>query len=345
MPVDPTSLTKALDAINKEYKEKGGAHYGNESSPVARVRSGIPMFDYVTGGGFPIGRVTRLFGGWSSAKSLLSWRCIREAQRMGMICVYYNLEQQYDPVFTASLGVDIDKLIVVEGQRIEEFGEKMKVLIPAAHVHVIDSRAAGSSIDELSVDLDKYPAMALKVRSWARVFDQVEDLMNDENLIIMIDQVRDAFGSGSEKPPGGRQMEHISDLTIHTKRAAWLWYDENGILDPDAKQRKGPSDVVEPDGWELAFKVIKSRVCRPNRTAKVHLDLNTFEFDAVQDLMRATKYFDLPSASYAGGYYRIPGEDKPIHGGKNFRVRLNEDPALMDRLIDELLDVDVKART
>src|SRR5437879_1762190 len=98
MVVDLSLREKTLQKL-RARAEKDGVDLelkrGSEMAQVERISTGSPMLDYATCGGIPIGRWIRFWGGTSSGKSLCAWNIIREAQRLGMDCCYYNIEKQF----------------------------------------------------------------------------------------------------------------------------------------------------------------------------------------------------------------------------------------------------------
>jgi RecA/RadA recombinase len=138
VPVRPEDYDAVVAQINRRYE--GDLKKGNEYEDPLRISTGSIELDAALTGGIPVGRWTRFYGGYHSTKTLTSLNVIREAQNMGMLCAYYNVEKQYDKRFARDkMGVNVDELTVVEGTTIEEIGEKMESLLGVIHLHVIDS--------------------------------------------------------------------------------------------------------------------------------------------------------------------------------------------------------------
>ena len=127
-------LEIAINAIRKKYGENS-LRYGDEQDAIGRISTGSLAFDYATGGGIPIGRFSRFYGGFSSCKSLTCWRVIKQAQAQGMTCAYYNIEKQYDRSLVERIGIDSKSLMVVEGTTIEETSAKMEALLGSVDLH------------------------------------------------------------------------------------------------------------------------------------------------------------------------------------------------------------------
>jgi RecA/RadA recombinase len=200
-PVRPDDYDEIVARINRKYE--GDIRRGDEYEKALRIPTGSLELDIAMGGGIPIGRWSRFYGGYHSTKTLNTLRVIASAQKMGLLAAYYNIEKQYDPVFAGEkLGVDIDDLTVVEGASIEEVGDKMESLFGVVHLHVIDSCSIAVSEDELNADIrDWRPGIA--ARAWGKVFRRLNERFDHtENTVIMVDQVRTNFKTGGEDAPG-----------------------------------------------------------------------------------------------------------------------------------------------
>ena len=110
-----------------------------------------------------------VYGGYHSTKTLTALCVIREAQKLGLTCAYYNVEKQYDVEFARdNLGVDVDALTLVEGASIEEIGDKMEAMLQVCHLHVIDSCSIAVSEDELNADIRDWRP-GITARAWGKV--------------------------------------------------------------------------------------------------------------------------------------------------------------------------------
>jgi recombination protein RecA len=321
MPVNPDDYDDIIARINRKYE--GDIRKGNDFESASRISTGSIELDAAMGGGIPIGRWSRFYGGYSSTKTLTTLSTIREAQKLGMKCAYYNIEKQYEPDFTHDkIGVDIDDLLIVEGSTIEEVGEKMEALFGVVHVHVIDSCSAAVSEDELNADVRDWRP-GISARAWGKIFRRLNERFDHhENTVIMVDQVRTNFKTGGEEAPGGRILDHQSSMTVHFKKGQWLARNAEGYLDEKATQAKGASGQMEPAGIEIRARVQKSRVCRPFRTATMRLDLDSLRFDRSFEIIKAAKHYGVVEQRGAYYYYTEPGQTERLsfQGEKKFRA-------------------------
>lgn len=337
MPVDTSGLNTAIEAIRKAYGADA-VHAAADTPPVARVPTGSLELDVVTNGGIPIGRWTHMYGGFSSAKSLTCWKIIAECQRMGMDVAYYNVEKQFDAGWTERHGVDIQKLLVVEGSTIEGVGKSLEALMGSVHVHVIDSIAQAVSIDELDSKVEEWRP-GISSRAWGKVLRRANDRFDErENIMICVNQVAGAFGSGAEEPKTGKAVEYLSSLSLHFKRSSWLFLGKDGVLSKTNPAGDSLSGDKEPDGIEFAVRVAKSRVGPPLRSARLRLNFRTGEFDEIWALAKAAAYYGVVEKGATGWYkWDENGKEQKVRGEAKFREELASNEALAGRVRDTLM--------
>lgn len=358
MVVDTANVNEVIRVVEKQYG-KDIVHSGSDFQRVAKIPFPSIELNIATGGGTPLGRISRYFGAWSSGKSLTSMLAIRQAQNIhilaqqflespndmvkrrgeqllkifpeGATCAYYNIEGTYDKEFASMLGVDTDKLIVVEGSRIEQVGSIVEAALGAIHIHVLDSLSAAVSVDELNSNLEDWHR-AIKPRVWGKVLDHLQDKIdNTENAIILIDQVRNDMKTGAEHAPGGNKLEHASSMTLHFRRGKWL-YKRDGALKPEAQSNPNTlSGNPEADGFEILARVTKSKVGRPFRSARLQIDFDGLKFDTDHELSKIGEWLGVVKKA-GKGWYEIEGEK--IHGKPGIKKALDENLELKKQILN-----------
>lgn len=328
------NLDLIVNAMRKKYGDDV-IRLASESPKVERFPTGSLIFDWLTGGGFPIGRWCHFFGGYGSAKTLTAWQAIREAQQVGKTAAYYNAENQFDPVWAAANGIDLERLHVVDQTRIEDIGESLESLMSVIDLHVVDSIGAAVSEDELAGDIrDWNPGIA--ARSWGKALRRANDRFdNKRNTIILINHSKDVFGrAGGEEPGGPKLINFYSSLNMHFRRSSWLFYDKNGILSPDGNKTNSLSGDTEPNGLEFVVRVPKSRISEPFRVARFRMDFQTGEYDHLWVLAKAADYFKVVNKS--GSWYTLEDGSK-VQGEKGLREAISSDEKLKKAITERVL--------
>jgi len=77
------------------------------------LRTGIPAFDALLGGGLPLGHGVELWGEAASGRTSLALRAIASAHREGRLCAYVDGPGELYPPCAAALGVELERLLVV----------------------------------------------------------------------------------------------------------------------------------------------------------------------------------------------------------------------------------------
>lgn len=328
MPVHPDDYDDVVARINRKYE--GDLKRGDEYEHPPRVSTGSLELDVALGGGLPLGRWTRFWGGYHSTKTLTALSCIREAQALGKSCAYYNIEKQYDPIFAQKrIGIDTKKLTVVEGTTIESIGEKAEALLGVVHMHVFDSCSIAVSEDELNADIrDWRPGIG--ARAWGKVFRRWEERFDhQENTILLLDQVRVNFKTQGEISAGGKVFDHMTSASVQFRKGNWLYRNEKGFLDEKAKTEYGADGRAQPSGYDVQARVEKSRVGRPLMTATMRLDLDSKQFDRVFELAKMAKYYGVITETSQG---RFEYKGVKLHGMPALREFIRGDVTVQEEI-------------
>lgn len=245
------SLNRVIAEINKKYGENIiGRIPDMKNIEVERIPSGIKSLDDAVGGGFPMRRIVEFYGIPSSGKSLIAMFIIKEAQKMGKECIYFDVEDAFDPKFAESLGVDTKKLVIVQSSIGEDTIDLVAKLLSAKPaVIVVDSVAAMVTQVEMEEDMEK-AFMAPKARLMSRGLAKLNAL-NKNTLIIFINQLRSTMALYGPKTTttGGRSLGHYASVRCEIKRIENLHLDD-----------KKTKEVI---GQIVGFRVTKNKTAAP----------------------------------------------------------------------------------
>ena len=125
---------------------------------VPRLESGIFDLDYALGGGFPVGRISTLYGPKSSGKTTVFLKTIANAQRTCSncytywdpeagrckcgdfrehVCAFLDVEGAFDTQWAKKLGVDMDNLILDVPEYAEQALDIGEALLRSGDVDVL----------------------------------------------------------------------------------------------------------------------------------------------------------------------------------------------------------------
>jgi len=198
-----------------------------DKSKYVVIPTGSSSLDEAIGiGGLPLGRIVVLKGIESSGKSALAIHCLREAQNMGLPCLYIDAEHALDPKWMQTIGVDLDEVLIKQAEIAED---AFKLIIDAVEAGikfiVLDSIADLIPRVEAEGEIgDQQYALLARVSSQAlRKIDKI--LSKEGALLLAINQVREKMGvmyGSNETTPGGRAWKHAASVIIDVRRKEWL---------------------------------------------------------------------------------------------------------------------------
>lgn len=110
MPKRP--VDEVLRKIHKKYGETI-ASLGDKVAPVPRIPCGVLAFDIASGGGFPCGHISCIWGDKDTGKSTMLYTLIANYQRLNpkMVVAMMDLEDNYDSQYGGWIGVDDGRLL------------------------------------------------------------------------------------------------------------------------------------------------------------------------------------------------------------------------------------------
>jgi recombination protein RecA len=191
-----------------------------------RIPTGWFPFDLATGGGFPMGGVSVVFGPESSCKTSVALCAIASCQQLKphLKCVFLDLEGTYDPFWGKVLGVDNDTLTYSLPDYAEQAVDITTALLDADDIGiiVIDSLAAMSGENEVASSAEKASVgqSGLIISKFYRKLTMAVNRAKKQGrfpLVIAINQIRHKVGvmyGSPETQPGGFAFKFASKLTV-----------------------------------------------------------------------------------------------------------------------------------
>ena len=194
-------LKKVLQEINKSLGVSC-LKMGKDVAIKKRLKTSIPAFDTLIGGGIPEGQFSIIYGGKGVGKTTLAYDFIANAQKDNKTCMFLDLECSFDSDRAESVGVDISKLIVGHFTTAEEAMDTLIKLCNEKVVDliVLDSIQAMSPKNEQETKKGKIKSiaddeMALLARKLSKFFRVSAHSVYEGNVaILLIGQIRTNLG-------------------------------------------------------------------------------------------------------------------------------------------------------
>ncbi len=257
-----TSRDRAIDAalsqIEKQFGKGAVMKLGQKDAAVKVpvIPTGSIAFDLSLGiGGFPRGRVVEVFGPEATGKTTLAVHVIAEAQKQGGQAAFIDAEHALDPKYAASIGVDVDNLLISQPDYGEQALEIAEVLVRsgAVDVIVIDSVAALVPKAELEGEMGD-AHMGLQARLMSQALRKLTAIVSrSKTCFIFVNQIREKIGfflGSPETTTGGRALKFYSSLRVDIRRIATL---------------KEGDKVI---GNRVKVKIVKNKMAPPFRLAQ-----------------------------------------------------------------------------
>ncbi|MFP4323893.1 MAG: recombinase RecA [Anaerolineales bacterium] len=309
---------KALDAtlgeLTKRYGEGTILKLGDaQHLQVDSIPTGSLAVDIALGvGGIPRGRVTEIYGPESSGKTTLCLSVIAQAQRLGGICAFVDMEHALDPNYCGTLGVDVNNLYISQPDMGEQALEIVEELVRSGAVDVIvlDSVAALVPRAEIEGEMgDSH--VGLQARLMSQALRKISGAIKQTNTVVMFtNQLREKIGvmfGSPETTAGGRALRFYGSVRIDIRRIQSI---------------KQGDQIV---GNRTRVKITKNKVAPPFRQAE--FDLMYGEgFSLEGDIIDIGT--EMGIIEKRGAFYRY--NDGLIgQGRENAKAYLRETPELM----------------
>jgi len=250
------ALGLVLNHIERNFGKGSIMRLGDASRMrVETFSTGALTLDLALGGGYPKGRVVEVYGPESSGKTTLTLHAIAEVQKRGGVAAFVDAEHALDPVYAASVGVDIENLLVSQPDTGEMALEIVDQLVRSAAVDivVVDSVAALTPRAEIEGEMGD-----LAVGSQARLMSQAMrkitgNIGKSGCTVIFLNQLRQKIGvtyGNPETTTGGNALKFYASVRLDIRRIQTL--------------KRG----TEEYGIRAKVKVAKNKVAPPFRIAE-----------------------------------------------------------------------------
>ncbi|MEP5567127.1 MAG: recombinase RecA [Halioglobus sp.] len=314
------ALDAALNQIERQFGKGTVMKMNEDRGAFPSISTGSLSLDIATGiGGFPIGRVSEIYGPESSGKTTLTLQAIASCQKMGGTAAFIDAEHALDPVYAEKLGVDLDKLIVSQPDTGEQALEVCDMLVRSGGVDliVIDSVAALTPRAEIEGEMgDSH--MGLQARLMSQALRKLTGNIKKTNCtVLFINQIRMKIGvmfGSPETTTGGNALKFYASMRLDIRRIGAV---------------KSGDEVT---GNETRVKVVKNKCAPPFKEAEFQimygegtsLEGEIISWGVKQNLV-----------DKSGAWYAYKG-DKIGQGKENSKRFLKENTAVRQEIEDAI---------
>lgn len=302
-----------------QAKKKYGLEVGpiaDVVEPVIPISSGNLAIDHITGiGGFPRGRHVELFGPPSSGKTTCALQCAAWAfQNTDDNVLYFDYEQALDEDYCKALGLDInsDRFLFAQPDTLEQGANVARSLIEKGNIRVAVFDSVEAMLPEAMAEAETGKALiATRARELGQFLAQLNPLAREQGTLCMfVNHEKDVIDMTPGRrstfqrttTPGGKSLKFYASLRLQFTHIAGM---KSRVFNALTNE---PEEVMMAQ--DIRVRVIKNKVGRPYRSAKVRLRYGR-GFDNVHTAIQVLLAHDI--IDYSTGWYHFSTVPSLIH--------------------------------
>lgn len=323
------AIRVAMEQITKAYGDGAIMKMGEKRSDmsVEVVPTGCLPLDIALGvGGLPRGRVTEIFGPEASGKTTVCLHVVAEAQKLGGTCAFIDVEHALDPTRAATVGVNLDNLLISQPDNGEQALEIVETLVRsnAVDVIVVDSVAALVPKAEIEGEMGD-SMMGVQARLMSQALRKLTGAISkSKTVVIFTNQIRQKIGvmfGNPETTPGGLALKFYSSVRIDLRKIA------------NIKTASG-----DPIGSQHRARIIKNKIAPPFKECEFDI-MNTEGISVYGGLVDLAVQHGLIIKS--GAFFKLG--DQNIQGREGVKKYFKENPKIAKDYRDKIWDKVQKA--
>jgi len=310
-------LESTLANLNKRFGDGIIMRLGDASHlQIEAIPTGSLSLDIALGvGGVPRGRVIEIYGPESSGKTTLCQHIIAEAQQLGGLCAFIDMEHALDPIYAARCGVDVDNLYVSQPDTGEQALEIAEALIRSGTMDVVVVDSVAALVPRAEIEGEMGDAhVGLQARLMSQALRKLSGVIKQTNTVmIFTNQLRQKIGvmfGNPETTSGGNALKFYASVRLDIRRIQAL---------------KAGGDVI---GNRTRVKVKKNKVAPPFTECEFDIMYNE-GISLTGDVLDLAVEYGL--VDKRGAYFRY-GETLLGQGRENAKEYLAENPEILDEL-------------
>ena len=288
-------------------------------------------------GGITAGRISLFYGPSSSGKSALLMESIGMWQKMGLVCAYVDAEGTYTKEWGARLGIDNDRLILIQSKSSGRIEKKIKPFIEKGiDVVVIDSisdimpETFVNEKGELN-DQDARKQVGAHAKAITALINGML-YVNEKTAICMISQQTTKFSQSYVEliPHGGEKSIFASSVIVRLISTSTEKAQIMGTV------QVGDRLIESPIGREVEGYIRKNKTGIQSTKCKWNFYYAgpTVGIDRVGEVVEDALTLGVLEA--AGAWIKWPSQDKTFQGKPKTAAALKEDDDLLQKLRAEL---------
>jgi recombination protein RecA len=325
------TLESIISSVNKKFGDDVLIKGSEMREEIIRITTGVLAFDLMLGGGWPANQWSEIIGEASSGKTAIAYKTIAANQALDPNwTALWIAAEHYVPQYAKAIGVDLDRLWVLETNVMENVYDIILRALEnrAVDCIVIDSLPAlvpGEEAEKMMSDFtvgmaarlnNKFFRKSGKAKKRSNVYD------DRPCTCLVINQWREKIGvmyGDNRTTPGGKGKDFEYFTRVEVRRDEWIKLKDEAV------------------GQSIKARTIKNKTYRPQQIALVDFyfaDVPGFrlgEFDTVKDIVNICIAIEVITRS--GAYYSYGGQK--WQGKEALLLGIREDLTLQSQLKEE----------
>ena len=306
------SLASIISSVNKKYGDDMVVKGSAVKEELPRITTGVLSYDLMLGGGWPVNQWSEIIGEESSGKTALAYKTIaaNQAANPEFVALWIAAEE-YVPEYAKAIGVDLERLWVVESNVMEHVYDLVIKALDnrAVDIIVIDSLPALVPGDEAEKTMEEF-TVGLGARLTGKFLRKSSKAQKRSMLFedrgctgIIINQWREKIGvmwGDNRTTPGGKAKNFHYFCRVEVKRDEWL------------------KEKDETVGQTIKARTLKNKTHPPQKVAVVDFYFSKSagyylgDFDVIKDMVNIGIAYDIitrAGAFYSYGSQRWQGKE------------------------------------
>jgi recombination protein RecA len=318
------ALEVAVNDLRKRFGDGAIMKLGESTHlQVEAIPTGSLSLDLALGvGGIPRGRVIEIYGPESSGKTTLCQHIIAEAQKLGGIAAFIDVEHALDPVYAGRCGVDVDNLYISQPDTGEQALEIAEALVRSGAIDVVVVDSVAALVPRAEIEGEMGDAhMGLQARLMSQALRKLSGAVKQSNTaFIFTNQLRQKIGvmfGNPETTTGGMALRFYASVRLDMRRVQAI---------------KESGEVI---GNRTKVTVKKNKVAPPFRVAEFDIMYNE-GISKVGDVLDIA--VETGAVEKRGSFYSY-GETRLGQGRENVKGFLRDNLDLTHQIENQVREV------
>lgn len=348
------SSASAIDLIRKirtelEKKYKDSTELFPDFTVIKKIEvipTGSSIVNLVTGvGGYPRGRVTEIYGEYSSGKTTLAIESMAECQKLGGRVLFLDYEHALDLLYARKLGLSLsaDKFIFAQPEYFEQGAEIADRLIDADLIDmvVIDSGAAMTPRVQMEGGFDeeggsqKGTQAALMANFLAVMTKKINK--GRKPVLLLLNQTRAYINIGGPRQKNAPKSQPAGGNAIKFYTSIRMELEDVTFEGKELRDTKGTDQVYTQKRVRVTAK--KNKLAPPFIRGQIVIEFGK----GINDLVSIGELAEARlNIMHGAGFYRYEGRTPQTsvscRGREEFLRLLEESPALAQEIEAKVLE-------